>query len=242
MQTRLKIKEPCNQDWNNMTILDKSKFCDKCQKNVIDFTRYDRRQILNFLNDNEKVCGRLEKTQLKENFLSDNNKNSSIPKLALLISLGSILGFSEPVNAKTKNNKTEIVEINKWKSILPKKESDSITIEGIVFDPDSLELPGVNIFLKNTQIATQTDFDGKFSLTIPVDKLTEENYLIFSFVGFETQEYRFYKKNRYINIRMDLDTVIMGEVVIIRRNNLFHKVGHYFSNLFSSERSTNTCK
>ena len=68
------------------------------------------------------------------------------------------MGFTEPLNAKPKEHKTEQTEINKWKSILPKKESDSITIEGIVFDPDSLELPGVNIFLKNTKIATPNRF------------------------------------------------------------------------------------
>jgi len=242
MQTRLKILKPCNQDWNKMTILEKDKFCEKCQKNVIDFTEYKKSQLLDFLSNNEKVCGRIDQSQLKENFLSDNKKNSSISKLAFLISLSSILGFAEPVNAKSKELNTEQTEIDKWKSIHPKKESDSITIEGIVLDPDGLELPGVNIFVKDTKILAQTDFDGKFSITIPSNKLKEENYLVFSFIGFETQKYRFYKKNRYINVRMNLDNVIMGEVVIIRRNNIFNKIGYFFSNLFSNKKNNTTCE
>ena len=82
MQTRIRINEPCNQDWNKMTILEKDRFCKKCQKNVIDFTEYKKSQLLEFLNTNEKVCGRLDQSQLKENFLSDNKKKSSISKLA----------------------------------------------------------------------------------------------------------------------------------------------------------------
>lgn len=240
MQTRLKILKPCNQDWNKMTILEKDKFCEKCQKNVIDFTEYKKSQLLDYLSNNEKVCGRIDQSQLKENFLSDNKKNSSISKLAFLISLSSILGFAEPVNAKSKELNTEQTEIDKWKSIDPKKESDSITIEGIVLDPDGLELPGVNIFVKDKKILAQTDFDGKFSITIPSNKLKEENYLVFSFIGFETQKYRFYKKNRYINVRMNLDNVIMGEVVLIRRNNIFNKIGYFFGNLFSNKKNNTT--
>ena len=243
MQTRIKIIEPCNQDWNKMTILDKDKFCEKCQKNVIDLTEYKKSQLLDFLNNNEKVCGRLDQSQLKEDFLSEKQKRSSISKLAFLISLGSILGFTEPVNAKPKEHKTEQTEIDKWKSIFPKKESDSITIEGTVLAPDGLELPGANIFLKDTKIAVQTNFDGKFSITIPTNKLKEENYLVFSFIGFETQEYRFYQKNRYINIKMVEDTTtLMGEVVIVRRANIFNKIGHFFGKLFSKKENHINCQ
>ena len=242
MQTRIKIIEPCNQDWNKMTTLDKDKFCEKCQKNVIDFTGYKNSQLLDFLNKKEKVCGRIDQSQLKENLSSENKKKYSISKLAFLISLGSVLGFTEPVNAKPKENKTEQTEIDKWKSIFPKKESDSITIEGTVLAPDGLELPGVNIFFKDTKIAVQTDFDGKFSITIPSNKLNEKNYLVFSFIGFETQEYQFYKKNRYINIKMVEDNIVLGEVVVIRRANIFNKIGHFFGKLFSKKENHINCQ
>ena len=225
-----------------MTTLDKDKFCEKCQKNVIDFTGYKNSQLLDFLNKKEKVCGRIDQSQLKENLSSENKKKYSISKLAFLISLGSVLGFTEPVNAKPKENKTEQTEIDKWKSIFPKKESDSITIEGTVLAPDGLELPGVNIFFKDTKIAVQTDFDGKFSITIPSNKLNEKNYLVFSFIGFETQEYQFYKKNRYINIKMVEDNIVLGEVVVIRRANIFNKIGHFFGKLFSKKENHINCQ
>ena len=242
MQTRIKVIKPCNQDWNKMTTLDKDKFCEKCQKNVIDFTGYKKSQLLDFLNNNEKVCGRLDQSQLKENFSTDKTKNSSISKLAFLISLGSILGFTEPVNAKPKEHKTEQTEVDKWKSIHPKKESDSITIEGIVLDPEGLELPGVNIILKDTKLGVQTDFDGKFSFTIPSNELKEENYLVFSFIGFETQEYRFYRKNKNININMVEDNTFMGEVIIVQRANIFYKIGNFFGSLFSKKENNKSCQ
>jgi hypothetical protein len=234
MQPRLKISEPCNQDWNKMTILEQHKFCSKCQKKIFDFTDYKKEDILKILNTNKNVCGRLDQSQLKKNYFSNNTKNSSIFKLVLFFSLGTVIGFAEPIIAKPKEHKVEQTEIDKWQSVLPIKESDSINIKGTVLDPEGLELPGVNISIKGTDIQTKTDFDGKYSITIPKEKLKEKNYLVFSFIGFEVQEYRFYEKNRYINIKMEEDTVFIGEVVIIRRNNIFYKVGNFFRNLFSN--------
>lgn len=49
---------------------------------------------------------------------------------------------------------------------------------------DGSPLPGVNITVKNTTIGTSTDANGNYSLTIP----DTSNVLVFSFVGFETQE------------------------------------------------------
>lgn len=92
--------------------VDKNKFCDKCKKDVIDFTGYKKEDILEILNSNEKICGRLDASQLKEHYFSDNTTNSSIPKLTFFIGLGSILGFTEPVHAKPNNYKTEQTEIN----------------------------------------------------------------------------------------------------------------------------------
>ena len=242
MLSRLKIKEPCNQDWNKMTILDRSKFCQKCKKEVIDFTGWNREEILRVLNSSEKVCGRVDQSQLKENYLHEYSSTTSISKLAIFVSLSSLLGLSEPINAKPKEHHTEQTEIDKWKSIFPEKETDSITIEGIVLDSDGLELPGVNIIFNQTKIATQSDFDGKFSITIPSEELKEKNFLVFSYIGFETRQYRFYKKNRYLNIRMVEDTTVMGEVIIVHRDNIFRKTGRFFSALFSKKRTEAKCE
>ena len=61
-----------------------------------------------------------------------------------------------------------------------------ISISGKVVDAGGLELPGVNVMVKGTTIGTLTDGDGRF--TIPDVPGGSNAVLVFSYVGFQTQE------------------------------------------------------
>ncbi|NEV92576.1 hypothetical protein G3567_00235 [Psychroflexus sp. YR1-1] len=210
------------------------KFCERCQKDVKDFTSSSRHTILEFVGREQNVCGRFTPDQLKGNYSDTSFKASLFPKLAFIVGIGSILGFSEPIQAKTIIPKTEITVLKKWHSVLPEKDVDSIIIKGTVYDTEGLVLPGVNVILKDTHVGTQTDFDGKFSLTISTQKLKNENYLSFSYVGFEAQDYRFYGQNKQLSITMELGSALMGEgeVVIVRNQSIFKRIGLFFRRLF----------
>jgi protein TonB len=62
---KLKIQEPCNEDWNNMKIGLISRHCDSCNKSVMDFTTKNRGEIITYIlsNPNESVCGRMRQDQ-----------------------------------------------------------------------------------------------------------------------------------------------------------------------------------
>jgi len=62
---KLEIKEPCNEDWNNMKIGMMSRHCDVCVKSVMDFTQMNRAEIITYLlsNPNDEVCGRMNRDQ-----------------------------------------------------------------------------------------------------------------------------------------------------------------------------------
>lgn len=57
-------------------------------------------------------------------------------------------------------------------------------VTGQVTDPSGETIPGVNILEKNTNNGTVTDLDGNYELTVA----SPEAILVFSFVGFESQE------------------------------------------------------
>lgn len=59
----IKIMHPCSQNWNNMQPEKNGRMCNHCSKLVVDFTSFNRDEILNFLKEskNEKVCGRFRK-------------------------------------------------------------------------------------------------------------------------------------------------------------------------------------
>src|SRR5688500_18795310 len=61
---------------------------------------------------------------------------------------------------------------------------NDVTISGSVKDDTGAPLPGVSILEKGTMNGTVSDADGKFSITVN----SNESVLIFSFVGFVTQQ------------------------------------------------------
>ncbi|WP_224999686.1 SusC/RagA family TonB-linked outer membrane protein [Cesiribacter sp. SM1] len=84
------------------------------------------------------------------------------------------------------------------------------TISGrVISAEDNTGLPGVNILIKGTSEGTVTDTEGKFRLSVP----DQNAVLVFSFVGFETQEVQ--PQNRaVINITLRPDYTEMAQVVV----------------------------
>jgi len=83
-----------------------------------------------------------------------------------------------------------------------------VTVTGVVTDQMG-PLPGVNVLEKGTQNGTVTGFDGDFSLEV-----AEDAVLVFSYVGFKTQEVSVSGKNT-INITLEEDAAKLDEVVVI---------------------------
>lgn len=85
------------------------------------------------------------------------------------------------------------------------------TISGQVTDESTREpLPGVNIIVKNSSEGTVTDLDGNYSLQVTDD----EAVLIFSFIGFTTQEVPVNNQS-VINLAMVPDAQALEEVVVV---------------------------
>jgi hypothetical protein len=63
---QLTIEEPCHEKWNNMAPADKGRFCDSCQKQVIDFTGMSDSQLVAFFKkpSTGSLCGRFNADQL----------------------------------------------------------------------------------------------------------------------------------------------------------------------------------
>ena len=75
---------------------------------------------------------------------------------------------------------------------------------------DGLPLPGVSIKVSGTQIGTQTDANGNFSLNVP----STGKSLEFSFIGFLNQSVSIGNKT-IINVALDTDAKQLSEVVVV---------------------------
>ena len=86
-------------------------------------------------------------------------------------------------------------------------------LKGVVKDEAGQPMPGVSVIIKGTEKGTQTDFDGKYSITVK-----ESDVLVFSSIGYASQEIALTKK---ILDAATLDVVLqeasekMGEIVLV---------------------------
>jgi len=83
-------------------------------------------------------------------------------------------------------------------------------VTGTVTDKtDGLPLPGVSVKANGTQIGTQTDANGKFSLRVPAGS----NGLTFTYIGYRTQVLTI-GSNNVVNVALDSDSQQLGEIVV----------------------------
>ena len=87
-----------------------------------------------------------------------------------------------------------------------------IPITGTVISDDTgMPLAGVTVVIDGTFIGTITDRDGMYSINLR----TEDDVLVFSFVGFQTQRHMMSPGISSINVRLQLDVVRMEEISIV---------------------------
>lgn len=89
-------------------------------------------------------------------------------------------------------------------------QQQQMSVKGIVTDVGGQPLPGVSVSIKGTTQGTITDFNGNYSIEVPV----KANVLVFSFLGMITQEVKIDGKAQ-INIIMVEDTKGIEEVMVV---------------------------
>jgi TonB-dependent starch-binding outer membrane protein SusC len=85
------------------------------------------------------------------------------------------------------------------------------TITGkVISSEDNTPIPGAIVALKGTTVGTVTNTDGNFSLQVPQTAKS----LMFSFVGFRTQEVSIEGKTS-LNVSLEVDVFAIDEVVVV---------------------------
>ncbi len=236
----LSIAEPCHENWDKMSPVEKGKFCGSCQKQVIDFTNMSDRQVAQFfkkpilsLSKGGSVCGRFMTDQL--------NREMEIPKKripwvkyffsflipAIFISKASSqnikMGKPMPVNRDTTRTpmineprilgmviSDKIHPFVKDTTVIENPITDTKTIKGKVVNESGDTVPFASIQIGKTPTVFVADENGEF--TINVTMLGKDRSLLVSSVGFESKEIVI--ENITPLITIELSTMMMGEVVV----------------------------
>ncbi|HEX8507339.1 MAG TPA: TonB-dependent receptor [Hymenobacter sp.] len=82
-------------------------------------------------------------------------------------------------------------------------------VTGRITDASGAGIPGVTVLVKGTTNGTQTDADGRYTITAPTDAT-----LVFSFVGYATQEVAVGGRSS-VDTRLAVDAQGLSEVVVV---------------------------
>lgn len=89
--------------------------------------------------------------------------------------------------------------------------AQNTTVSGTVTSADNgSPLPGVTVLVQGTNRGTTTNAEGEYSLTVP----SGNNVLVFSFVGFQTQEVQINGRTS-INVELMTDVQQLSDVVVV---------------------------
>ena len=104
MNYKVKIDNPCDQSWQEMTEVQGGKFCKHCCKTVTDFTHLGDQEVIKLIKQSSgNLCGRFTDEQLNKEFKEDKEKNNNWhSKIAASLLL---LIASKSVSANTKASK-----------------------------------------------------------------------------------------------------------------------------------------
>ena len=208
---QLIIPEPCQQKWDEMHVRNEGRFCDYCQKTVIDFTKFTDKDLYVFFDkhQNEKVCGRFLNTQLNREIQLPYQPHSTLYRIA--VALGLVLSFSQIPEMQARWRAPLVMEnsIGEMMKEDEKVEGDSLVVRGRVVDERGEPIIGAIIEVGQNGIVLNgalTDEEGLFriELKMSVDSID----MRVRYTGYKEIRKKLHKSDyaRFQEIKMDVNT------------------------------------
>lgn len=209
---QLILTNPCSENWDEMQPSKAGRFCDKCEKHIVDLTSKSDAELIDFFKKKPKnVCGKLLPTQLDRD-IAIHPQKTNWNWLLLPIAVGAsvitpVKAFS-PITTTVQNDKQFSLTTEDQPSF---SETDVVdTIKGKVTNQETGKpLEGVKVKMKGfANVVALTDHNGNFSLTT---KRTEQApILVFTLNGYALIEKA---ATTYMSIKMEeIRTFILGGV------------------------------
>src|SRR5262245_11001367 len=98
----VQLNDPCQENWHDMEATQQGRFCNKCEKPVVDFTGFTDQQVLHYFMANpHPVCGRLHQSQRDHTFaeIAPKTNRRLAPVAATLLTLTAIATEATAHNA-----------------------------------------------------------------------------------------------------------------------------------------------
>lgn len=108
---------------------------------------------------------------------------------------------------RAENEKSGMIKDHK---VIGQNVPKAILINGTVIDADKVPIPGVIVLVKGTNIATVTDADGNYNISVP----GKESVLVFKLIGYNEEEVQVADRIN-INITLKEISTELDEVTVV---------------------------
>ncbi|MDR0195309.1 MAG: carboxypeptidase-like regulatory domain-containing protein [Myroides sp.] len=222
MKYRIEIPEPCHEDWNLMTPQDKGRHCAVCDKVVVDFSKASKKDIIAIIKKEGKICGRiprqyiglnLEEEKIRKSF-GLNGMVATMVNLLALTTISTAVAQEKPkVESVCQDTKTSTSLLTLVQSTT--KNENTRVIKGKTYE-GGLELPGVTIMIKGTDIGTQSNLQGEYELVVPEKYNTKRLTIVASFIGLSDVKVKVGKSKDNVDFHLETSGEVLGDIEIIR--------------------------
>lgn len=222
---QITIPTPCHENWQQMTTVDKGRFCASCEKKVFDFTNSSDREIAAVLKNSENSCGRFKANQLNRDLIVPKEKSTlwvaASAAVVSFLTIGTYKVLAQEPIATEQHQEYNHQIMGKVAQPRP------IIITGIVNNINGEILPGASITIKGKTIEKQTDIDGKFSI-----EANQRDILQIVYLGYKTENYTVYETKQLTVIMKEDEYQLQGDIMIIPKRTFFGRVFHSIGNIF----------
>ena len=202
-----------------MDTVEQGRFCNSCEKAVVDFTGMSDAQLVAFFKkpSTGAVCGRFDNDQLSRN-LSIPGKRMPWLKYFLQLLVPTFLFACKARTQGTPRLTGDTVWVE-TKKVLKDKDGYAVEdkidfkrIKGKVVDERGIGIPGSAVTIKGYHKGVSTDANGNYELDL--SGYDPKQIIVFSSVGFMTVELSVSSLQQKPNCVLKMTSMLMGEVVV----------------------------
>ncbi|MFT3827569.1 MAG: carboxypeptidase-like regulatory domain-containing protein [Chitinophagaceae bacterium] len=230
MSIKLRVSQPCHEDWNKMTPGEQGRFCAACAKTVIDFSMMSDRELFEYFSmaAGKNVCGRFTRRQLETEVGTVRPQQVSWKYVWNMLVAAVLLAADAKAQSKLPLQQQVVLQEENRRATQFLSE-DKITIRqsvdqlfnavqqvtALVLDVESNRpVAGATVTVSGTSFSVKTDKDGKFVFKVPLQNKGKAEFKIVA-PGYESIEVALPGKGRTKEVvYLYPENMIMGKIAI----------------------------
>lgn len=216
---QLHIADPCHENWENMSPVEQGRFCDACQKQVVDFSLMSDREIVQFFKrpSTGSVCGRFMNDQLDRDMVMEKKRLPWI-KYFFQFALPAFLLGKEAQAQRGNDQKPSTVQVSGRRTmgimVQVNREPAVFVKEAVSGKP----IPYASVVVKGDKRKNVADNSGR--AFVESDAPWAEGVSItVSCIGYKTKTVTIPSSRQlYMNglsVELEIDPIVMEEIVIV---------------------------